>query len=373
MSLLVNYILPFLVILTMIVFVHEFGHYLAARYNGVKVEVFSIGFGREILGFTDKHGTRWKFSLVPLGGYIKMLGDADSSREPSILSPEEHTLSFRNKKLVQRVTIAAAGPGMNFCFSILVFTIVFMSVGQPITQPVVGEVKPGSAAEEAGILPGDRFISIDGEFIEQFSDIHQHLQLFNGSPLTVQLKRGIFDKEIFVTPRVVEDVDYLGNVKRAPVLGISVDPDQPTGTRYHTLYSALTQALHETYEVTHITLTAFGQMVTGARPPNELSGILRIAHFSGLAAREGIPAFVMFIAILSINLGIVNLFPIPLLDGGYLLFCLIEGLQGKPLNERVQEVSLRLGLVLVFCLMVFATWNDVVQLRVWDLLVRLVS
>ncbi|KAF0138260.1 MAG: zinc metalloprotease [Rhodospirillaceae bacterium] len=383
MDLLVNhassfltYVLPFLIILTVIVFVHELGHYLAARHNGVRVEVFSIGFGRELFGHTDRHGTRWRFSLIPLGGYVKMFGEmdtVDAGAKGRPLSPEERAVSFLHKRLGQRAVIIAAGPVMNFVFAVLIFTLVFMTMGEPVTPPVMGEVKAGSAAEAAGVRWGDRFVAINGRAIEQFADIQQAVHLSNGAPLEIRLVRAGAEQVMTIVPQMAEGVDYLGNVRRMPVLGVGVNPDEPTRIRHHGPFSALVQALHETFGVVRSTLVAVGQMIVGVRDTGEVSGILRIAHFSGLAMQKGVIIFIMFIAILSINLGLINLFPIPFLDGGYLLFCAIEGVRGRPLTERTQEYGLRIGLVLVFGLMFFATWNDFVQLKVWDFLVNLVS
>ncbi len=372
-----TYILPFLIILTVIVFVHELGHYLAARYNDVRVDVFSIGFGYELFGYTDRHGTRWKLGVIPLGGYVKMFGEIDivdiGAKGGRLLPPEDRSVSFRHKRLSQRAFIIAAGPAMNFLFAILVFTLVFMTLGQPITPPVVGEIKPGSAAEMAGIRPGDRFIAIDSKPVEQFSDIQQYVQLSNGTPLEVQLQREATELILVITPSITERMDHLGNIRRVPVLGVTMSSSEPTRMRRHTPLSALKQAMHETYEVTRTALVAFGQMLIGARDTDELSGILRIAHFSGLAVKGGVSIVVTFIAILSINLGLVNLFPIPLLDGGHLLFYTIEGIRKRPLTERTQEYGLRIGLMLVFGLVIFATWNDLVQLGVWDFLTGLIS
>ena len=372
-----SYVLPFLTILTVIVFVHELGHYVAARYNNVRVDIFSIGFGYELFGYTDRHGTRWKFGAIPLGGYVKMFGEVDileiSAQGGELLPPKERSVAFRHKKLSQRAVIIAAGPAMNFLFAILVFTLIFMTLGQPITPPIVGEVKPGSSAEMAGIQPGDRFIAIDSRPVEQFSDIQKYVQLSNGTPLEVHLQRDTTEFLIVITPNLTERRDHLGKIRRVPVLGVTMSPSEPTRVQRHTPLSALKQAIQETYDVTRTALVAFGQMLIGARDTDELSGILRIAHFSNLAVKGGFSIVVTFIAILSINLGLVNLFPIPLLDGGHLLFYTIEAIRRRPLTEKTQEYGLRIGLILVFGLVLFATWNDLIQLGVWDFLAGLIS
>ncbi|KAF0118032.1 MAG: zinc metalloprotease [Rhodospirillaceae bacterium] len=354
------YALSFLVVLTIIVFVHEGGHYIAARYNGVRVEVFSVGFGREVFGRTDRHGTRWKFSLIPLGGYIKMFGELENPEAGQRFSPEERAVSFRHKRLDQRAVIVAAGPIMNVVFAVVVFALVFMTLGRPLTPPVVGEVQPGSAAAAGGVQPGDRFLAIDDRAIEQFGDIRQFMLLSTGVPMAVRLQRGERELVLVLTPQVMETTDELGSVRRLPVLGVKADPEVPVQVRRYTPVAAVGEALYETYDVMRSMAIAFGQMLTGTRGADELSGLLRIAHLSGVAVQNGVSVFIMFIGILSINLGMVNLFPIPVLDGGHLLFYTIEGIRGRPLTERTQEYGLRIGLALVLGLVLFAQWNDLV-------------
>ncbi|MEO5374061.1 MAG: RIP metalloprotease RseP [Alphaproteobacteria bacterium] len=370
-----EYVLPFLVILSVVVFVHEFGHFLVARWNGVRVEVFSIGFGTELFGRTDRNGTRWKVCLIPLGGYVKMFGDADATsatQEPREMTPEELAVSFHGKRVWQRMAIVAAGPLTNFAFAVLVFALMFMTVGQPTTPPVVGEVIPDSAAAAAGFQVGDRVVSIDGAGIERFTDIQRIVQLSNGRTLTVVVSRGEAPVTIAVAPRISETTDNFGNSRRIPLLGLSVSRVEQAMVRHGPL-SAVVESVRQTYTVVEATLVAVGQMIAGTRGTDELGGPLRIAQFSGQAAQTGWINFVMFIAILSVNLGLINLFPIPMLDGGHLLFYSVEAARGRPLTERTQEYGLRIGLVLVFALMVFATWNDLIQLKVWDFLVGLVS
>ncbi len=353
---------PFLVILTVLVFVHELGHYLIARRNGVRVEVFSIGFGPEIFGWTDRAQTRWKFSLIPLGGYVKMFGDADAaSTRPdgtiSELSDEEKAHAFPYKRLGQRAWIVAGGPLANFLFAIVVLAGLFTFVGQPFTPAVVGEVVADSAAEQAGFQPNDKILEIDGWGIDSFEDLQRIVSLSPGEPLEVLVERGGQPIELEVTPSLVEVTDHFGNVNRIGRLGI-----MRSGVDYikRDPFSALYWATEETWSLTMTTLKAVGQIISGSRSAKELGGPLRIAKMSGQVAETGIVPVIWFIAVLSINLGLINLFPIPMLDGGHLLFYAIEAIRGKPLGMRAQEYGLRIGLALVLGLMIFATWNDIV-------------
>ena len=367
---------PFLVILTVLVFVHEMGHYLIARRNGVRVEVFSIGFGPEIFGWTDRGKTRWKFSLIPLGGYVKMFGDADAASARvdgavSTLSDEEKAEAFPYKRLSQRAWIVAGGPLANFLFAIVALAGLFIFVGQPFTPAVVGEVVADSAAQEAGFQPEDRVVEINGWGIDSFEDLQRIVSLSPGEQLQVQVERDGNIVPLQVTPRVVEVTDGFGNVNRIGRLGI-----MRSGVDYikRDPLSALYWATEETWSLTMTTLKAVGQIISGSRSTEELGGPLRIAKMSGQVAETGIVAVVWFMAVLSINLGLINLFPIPMLDGGHLLFYAIEALRGKPLGIKAQEYGLRIGLALVLGLMIFATWNDIVHhVRIFDFLRDLVT
>jgi regulator of sigma E protease len=361
----VDYFLPFLVILTVLVFVHELGHYLVARANGVRVEVFSIGFGPELFGWNDRAGTRWKFSVVPLGGYVKMFGDADAASMPgdrfAQMSDAERNVSFHHKRLPQRVAVVAAGPVANFVFAVVVLAGLFMTVGQPFTPPGVGQVEAGSAAQSAGLKSGDVIVAIDGSQIERFEDIQRVVRLNTGEPMKMLVRRGDHELTVAVTPRVTTFTDRFGNEHKIGLLGI-----ERSGVNYvrRNPASALWDAGQETWSLTSGTLEAAWQMLIGLRPTDELGGPLRIAQMSGEVAQGGIVAVLWFLAVLSINLGLINLFPIPVLDGGHLLFYAAEAVRGRPLGQRAQEYGFRVGLALVLTLMVFATWNDLVHLRV---------
>jgi regulator of sigma E protease len=360
-----GYIIPFLVVLTVLVFVHELGHYLVARRNGVRIEVFSIGFGPEIFGWYDRAGTRWKLSAVPLGGYVKMYGDADASSLPSnslvTMSEEDRAVSFQHKRLWQRIAVVAAGPAANFIFAIVLLAGLFATVGQPFTPPDVGQVQPNSAAEQGGIKPGDTISEIDGRKIERFEDVQQAVRLNAGGVMKIVVRRDGRDVALDVTPQMTEMTDRFGNVHRVGMLGIG-----RSGVDYvrHDPATALGRAVEETWNLSVGTLKAIWQMIIGARATDELGGPLRIAQMSGEVAQGGIVAIVWFMAVLSVNLGLINLFPIPVLDGGHLLFYFAEAIRGRPLGQRAQEYGFRIGLALVLTLMVFATWNDLVHLRI---------
>ncbi|BBK32036.1 regulator of sigma E protease [Stella humosa] len=369
-----HYGLSFILLLTILVFVHEFGHFWVARRNGVRVEVFSIGFGPELFGWNDRTGTRWKFSLLPLGGYVKMFGDAGAASNPAEgldrMSADERAVAFHHKRLGQRAAIVAAGPIANFLFAILVLAGLFMTQGQPYTPAEIGTVRPDSAAAAAGLQPGDRIVAINGSSIERFEQVQLIVRLNQGTPLSVDVLRDGRTINLPVTPRVVELQDRIGGTQRVGQLGVG-----RSGVEFmqHNPLTAIVAGTEETWTLTAGTLTAVWQMISGVRTTEELGGPLRIAQMSGEATRSGVAGFLWFAAILSINLGLINLFPIPVLDGGHLLFYAAEAVRGKPLGERAQEYGFRIGLALVLTLMLFSTWNDLVQLRVFSFLRGLVT
>jgi regulator of sigma E protease len=371
----VYYVGVFLAVLTILVFVHEFGHYWIARRNGVRIEVFSIGFGPELFGWWDRAGTRWKFSAIPLGGYVKMCGDADAiSGLPCArltqLSPAEWAVSFHGKRLGQRAAIVAGGPLANFVFAIVVLALLFMTYGQPFTPAEVGQVQAGSAAETGGIHPGDVIVSIDGRDIQRFEDVQQLVRLHPGVPMSLVVKREGQPVTLQVTPSRTEITDRLGDRHEIGLLGIG-----RSGVEYvrRNPASAVVRAVGETWNLSAATLEAMWQIIIGTRASDELGGPLRIAQMSGEVAQGGIVPLLWFMAVLSINLGLINLFPVPVLDGGHLLFYAAEAIRGKPLGQRAQEYGFRIGLALVLTLMVFATWNDLVHLRIVEFVKGLVT
>lgn len=452
-----NYVLPFLVILTILVFVHEMGHYYVARRAGVRVEAFSIGFGPELFGWTDTHGTRWRFAAIPLGGYVKMFGESerelDADGRETGLTPADRAVSFQHKRLGQRAAIVFAGPFINYLFAILVLGILFATAGQsfspsiigtvtaggaaqkaglktgdkivqvagrdverfeeviqalairpgqrvavvieregqrrgvdvdvgvrmiadkrgnqspfgelgagPFVPPVVGRVVPKSAAEEAGLQPGDVFVRLKGQPIETFDDVRKIVTANAEVPLDLVVRRGERDVALVVTPKWQTGKDKEGNVvKVGGIIGVA---PQAAFRKQHGIGDAFVQAARETYGLTIATFTAIGQMIAGTRSTRDLSGPLRIAEISGDMAQNGFYNFFWFLGVLSLHLCIINLLPIPMLDGGHLLFYGLEAIRGKPLGQRAQEYGFRIGLALVITLMVFATWNDLVHLKV---------
>jgi regulator of sigma E protease len=366
----VQYLIPFLLVLSVVVFVHEFGHYWVARRNGVRVEVFSIGFGPELFGRNDAHGTRWKFSAVPLGGYVKMLGDADAASATVDAAHARDPESFPSKNVWQRMAIVAAGPIANFLFAIVVLAILFAAVGRPFTPADVGAVQADSPAAAAGLQPGDRITAVEGEPIESFEQLQAAVFASDGQPLVLSIDRAGEVLDLTVTPAIQGDTDRFGTQRQVWRIGVS----RP-GVEYRRSNPALAvfEAVGETGRMIGGTLHALGEMVVGKRGTEELGGPLRIAQMSGQIAQDGFVPALWFTAVLSINLGLINLFPIPMLDGGHLAMYGIEAARGRPLNERSQEIAFRFGLAMVLSLMVFATWNDVVQFGWVERLLNLIS
>lgn len=376
--LLFDYVIPFLLILTVLVFVHEMGHYWVARRNGVRVEVFSIGFGPELFGWTDRVQTRWKISLLPLGGYVKMYGEhafdesapGEAEAGAAAMTEADRAVSFAHKRLGQRAAIVAAGPLANFVFAIVVFAFMFSIVGQPYTPADVGDVLPDSPAAAAGLQPGDVIREIDGSSIERFEDVQQIVQLHPETEMQFVVERDGALVRMMVRPRLAEIQDNFGNVHRVGQIGITRAAAERV--RRDPL-TAVWQATRETFRLTGATLTAVGQMIQGTRTAEELGGPLRIAKMSGEVAQIDMVSVFWFLAYLSINLGLINLFPIPMLDGGHLLFYAFEAARGKPLGPRVQEYGFRIGIALVLTLMLFATWNDLVHFRVVEFIKGLIT
>jgi len=377
LSILPDYIIPFLIVLTILVFVHELGHFWVARKAGVRVEVFSVGFGPEIFGWNDRHGTRWKIAWLPLGGYVKMHGDADASSATdhaaaAAMPPEDRSTAFPHKSLAWRAAIVAAGPAANFLFAILVFACLFAVSGRPFTPPVVGSTVEGMPAERSGLKAGDRIVAIDGSRISRFEQIQRTVLLNLDRPLEIEYVRDGERLRTTLSPVIVEDTDLLGNRSRMARLGIR-SSGQRESEEIRSPVLAISYAVEETWSQTTGTLKAVGQMLVGRRGAEELSGPLGIARVSGEAARAGWGSLVALMATLSISLGLINLFPIPVLDGGHLVLYAIEAMRGRPLGPRAQEYGFRVGLVLVLSLMLFATWQDLLRWRVVQWFVNLVG
>jgi len=365
---LIGYVVPFLFVLSIVVFFHELGHFLVARWAGVKVLTFSLGFGPELLGFNDRYGTRWKISAVPLGGYVKFFGDETEASTPSAdalaaMTEEERAGSFHHKKVGARAAIVAAGPIANFVLAIVIFTCLFTFFGKPSTTARVDKVEADSAAATAGFEVGDIVLSIDGTVIDSFSDMQRIVGTHAGDDLTFVVKRGDGTVQLHGTPQLREVKDPFGNAHRVGVLGITRQTAAgDTLTERVDPATALWLGVKETWFVVDRTLAYIGGVFTGREAADQVGGPLRIAQISGQVASIGIAALIHLSAVLSISIGLLNLFPVPLLDGGHLLFYAVEAVRGRPLSERAQEMGFRIGLGLVLMLMVFATYNDILHL-----------
>lgn len=361
----------FLFVITVVVFFHELGHFAMARAFGVGVEVFSIGFGPAIFGWTDGKGTRWKVSWIPLGGYVKFLGDADAASTPDRaklerLTAAEKSTVFQGKPLYQRALVVAAGPGANFVLAIAIFALTFMTVGREVVRPVVDTVQANSAAAAAGLRPGDVVRAIDGARIEGFADLKGIVAMSVGRTLAIAVARGGKELTLHATPRLQEVKDRFGNRQRVGVLGIVNRVDRSTIEVVHYgFFGAFAEASSQTWFVVHSTMTYLWRMVGGEADAGQLSGPVGIAGVAEKVAAIGFLALIQLAAFLSVSIGLVNLFPVPILDGGHLLYYGFEAVMGRPLGERAQDVGFRVGLAVMLALMVLATWNDLVRLNLF--------
>ena len=364
----IGYLIPFLFVLSLVVFFHELGHFLIARWCGVKIMVFSIGFGPELAGFNDRYGTRWKISAIPLGGFVKFFGDDNAASTPdrtalATMNPGERAQSFMFQPVIRRAAIVVAGPLANFLLAIVIFAAVFMLYGRQEMSARVDSVQPDSAAASAGFQPGDIVVAIDGHAIDNFSEMQRIVSTRAGDALSITIDRDGVQRVLTATPTLKEIKDNFGNVQQVGILGISRSM-APEDLKMHPVSPprAVWMAVEETWSVVERTLSYIGGVISGREAANQLGGPIRIAQMSGQVATFGFVPLIQLAAVLSISIGLLNLFPIPLLDGGHLLFYLIEGIRGRPLSERAQEVGFRIGLAIVLMLMIFATFNDIVHL-----------
>lgn len=359
---------PFLLVLTIVVFFHELGHYLVGRWCGIRAEVFSVGFGRELIGFTDRHGTRWKLSLVPLGGYVKFLGDENATSLPTggegpVLSESERAQSFPNAALWRRAATVVAGPVANFILAIAIFAVMFGVNGRMIADPVVAEVQVESAAQAAGVQPGDRFLAIDGTPVETFDDVQRYVSVRPGVPITITMDRDGRSVDLTLTPVRTEISDNFGNKMEVGRIGVVTNTDAGNfRVREYGPIEAVGEGVAQSWYIVTRTVDYIGNIITGREKPDQLGGPIRVAKYSKDMSTIGIAALIQLAAVLSVSIGLLNLMPVPMLDGGHLMFYAFEAVRGRPPGEAVQEWAYRFGLTIVLALMLFATWNDVTML-----------
>ncbi|MGO7174274.1 RIP metalloprotease RseP [Rhizobium ruizarguesonis] len=358
-------IVTFILVLSLLVFVHEMGHYLVARWSGIRILAFSVGFGPEIFGFTDRHGTRWKISVIPLGGYVRFFGDEDSSSKPdtdkiAAMSEEDRARSFAGAKLWKRAATVAAGPIANFLLAIAIFTILFSVYGRMIADPVVAEVKPDGAAAAAGILPGDLLVAIDGGKVETFDDVRRYVSIRPSQQIVVTVERAGQKLDVPMVPQRTDTTDQFGN--KAEVGQIGIVTNQQAGNfrlQTYTPLQALRESVLQTRDIVTGTFKYIGNIFSGTMRADQLGGPIRVAQASGQMASLGIGAVLQLAAVLSVSIGLLNLMPVPVLDGGHLMFYAVEAVRGKPLGSTAQEIAFRIGLAMILTLMVFTTWNDI--------------
>lgn len=347
----VRTILAFLLVLGVLVFIHELGHYLAARWRGIHVDRFSIGFGKKVASWTDRRGTEWQLAWLPLGGYVKLHGQespADVTDEVRASWRDGET--FHEKPVLDRAIVVAAGPAANFLLAALLFSALFIAMGRPVGTTTVGSVVQGGPAERAGVMVGDRILALDDTAVRRFEEVSSYVRARPGQPVQVRLLREGREVTVAVTPDPIADssppAGRVGIGGGAP----AYEPADP--------FTAVIAGISYTADVTWQTLAGIGQMLTGQRGTEEIGGPLKIAQLSGQVAGMGIAALISFMAILSVNLALINLFPVPVLDGGHLVFYAIEAIRGRPLPPRAIEYGFRAGFALLIALFVFATWND---------------
>jgi regulator of sigma E protease len=364
----------FLLVVGPLIFLHELGHYIVGRLFDVQAEIFSIGFGRELFGWTDRRGTRWKVSLLPLGGYVKFAGDMNAAGQPSdewlMLPAEERARTFQAKPVWQRFLVVVAGPLTNFLIAILIIAGFVLAAGKVVTAPVVAAVEPSSAAAEAGMRPLDRIVALDGKHIDDFEQVRTMLMLRKAEPVRVDFLRAGKPMAVMARLKMTVDRDQFRNEFRHSLLGVY--PVQSRVVSVSPLGAAAT-AVDQTAQIVGLTAKAVGQIITGERSVRELGGPLRTARFSGEQTSLGPIPYLGFLAFVSINLGFINLLPIPMLDGGHLFFYVIEAVRRRPLQPQAQEWAFRTGLAALLALMIFVTVNDLASFGLWSKLGGLIG
>lgn len=369
----VFYLLGIILLIGPIVTVHELGHYLAGRMFGVHSDVFSVGFGGEIIGFTDKRGTRWRISAIPLGGYVRFAGDANAASMPTRdASARQDPRALTSKPLWQRAIVAVAGPAINLASAALIFAGFIYAYGMLVASPIVHEVSKGSAAERAGLRVGDVILRVNDEKITDFADLRPLIMLRNGQDTRIEFKRGSQTMSVIAVPDLAKDTDRFGNVYEIGRLGIGNLPTKKDIIKFSPLGS-LWQGVVQVGDVIKLQVDGIKQIVTGRRPLSDLSGLPRMTKTAGEVMTMGWKEFVSLMAVISVAIGAINLLPVPTLDGGHLLLYAVEGVTRRPLNQRLLEAVYVSGFFLIVCLMIFTFWNDLQAMGAWSKLASLIS
>ena len=364
-----NFVIPFIILIVVVVFIHEYGHYYFAKKYGVGVTDFSIGFGNELIGWNDKSGTRWKICWIPLGGYVKFFGDrnvfsqSDNEELLKKYNEDERKKLFTLKPLYQRSLIVFGGPLANFVLAVVIFMFIYMFVGKDFTPAVINEVQKDTPAEIAGLVKNDVIIEIDNNKVKSILDVSKLITMSTNEYIDFKILR--YDQEILfkIKPNLIETEDNLGNKINRKIIGIILGPrDNEINHVKLGPAKALYHSVNEVYFVTVSTLKYLGSIIVGKGDSSQLGGPIRIAKITGQVAEFGILPFLSMMAYISISLGLINLFPIPLLDGGHLMFYGFEKLLGRPLSQKTQEGFFRIGMFLLLSLMFFATFNDLKDL-----------
>ncbi|MCH9753428.1 MAG: RIP metalloprotease RseP [Alphaproteobacteria bacterium] len=351
-------LLAFAVTITIIVFVHEFGHYFVARLSGIKVTDFSIGFGPKIFSRKDSNGTEWKICCIPLGGYVKFLGDLDATSTKSTkLTSEEKKYAFSEKSLLAKSSVAIAGPFANFLFGIIVFATFFFTYGTLVSSTEIQTISSGSPAENIGLRSGDYIVKIEGDKVESFQEVATHISMHPGIEISITVKRNdtLINKR--VTPESVEVIDAIGKKNKIGRLGVTFSP--PTHKNLP-LLDSISKAVSETFRICKLTLKAIGQMIYRERDTQDLGGPIKIARYAGASMEGGLVSMAYFISLLSISIGLINLLPIPPLDGGHLFFYVTEAIFGKKISDYVKNYAIKVGFVLLLALMLLVIMNDII-------------